>query len=330
MMFQPNEVPDFAPNSSSGQHLLTDTGIIAQAVELIPAESNCVEIGAGPGSITSYLLANQNHVTAYEVDERCKPYLDQLSAQGDLAVRWRNILEEPDEAINSIGNYNLVGNIPFNISEPLLRKMTGLFFSKAVLFVGERMSRAVTAAHPDERSWTRMSLISQAYFNTTIVTDVPRSAFIPPPRTDSALITQERKDAAGSKDNPLTNVYRALVEADNKNSTVAKALKGLVMDSHGNTAANQTQRRTGRSSRRSGKQVLRGYTNDYNAGSGSHLTEREAQLAPYDTVLSLVTSKLEDATLSKPLKGLSNDELRRLCGTIGSIINRRKGRSVRP
>jgi 16S rRNA (adenine1518-N6/adenine1519-N6)-dimethyltransferase len=321
----PEGDPTFRPNPQIGQHILMDEGVIGQTVSLVPQGASCVEIGPGPGTITKHLLANGSRVTAYEVDERCEVPLGRLTPQKNLTVHWKSILDAPDDEVNGNDDeYHLVGNIPFHITEPLFRKMGNLGFRSAVLLVGDNASQAVTAPHPDHTSWSRMSLVSQAYFDTTVVADVPRTSFDPVPRTDAALIQQTRKDATPAwRRDVLVRSYRALVEADNTHSTVASALSTISIDSEGNAARggqNRGKKEGHRSERREDRRSLRNYTDELNTGGDSARPPR----LPFENLLNVVSPKVGEVILSRPMGELNNQDLRRLCGTISTAVNRRK------
>jgi 16S rRNA (adenine1518-N6/adenine1519-N6)-dimethyltransferase len=284
----------FIPKSEIGQHVLLDQEIIHRLCRLIPAGASCVEIGPGSGNITRELLAQGNRVVAFEIDTDCRPILDKLAEaqNGALIVHWGNFLDVPAEQLNSISDeWYLVGNIPYNISEPLLHKMADLQFNAAALLVGSKLAAAITRQTP-EGGWSRMSLLSQAYFNVEKITEVPPEAFDPPPRARSALIHVQRKDKADPnwKKDAVACAYRALVEADVHHSTAAKALKTICVDEHG-----VAQEHTG--------------------------LVADKSLA---TMRKLVASRVDERILSRPLTHISNDELRKLCAAICAVVSERQ------
>lgn len=285
--FQNDNLSNFKPDSSIGQHLLLDTEVLEHTISFVPPMAHCVEIGPGPGALTERLLANKNTVAAYEVDKRCRSYLGALATKGTLAVTWDNFLTVPSHIINDKDPYYLVGNIPYNISEPLVKKMPGLTFEAAVLLVGQRMAHAATAAHPEDKAWSRMSLMSQAYFTTEIVRTVPRTAFLPAPRTESALIVQHRRDPSNDL---LADTYRALFDASSTNTTAARALKTVAIHDDGSVTIGKSATKT-----------------------------RGAQ-----TMLEAIKKDVETQVLSRPLSGLSNTNLRRLCSVIYETIEYRR------
>lgn len=308
-------------NAAIGQHILRDTTVLEQATELVPTGDTCVEIGPGPGTMTRRLLERGNRVVAYEVDERFKPQLDRLRTLGDLEVRWGSILDAPDSDINGLDEFHVTGNIPFHISEPLVSKLTGLDFQSAVMIVGSRLAGALTAEHPGQPQWSRISLISRAFFETDLVAEVPRTSFEPVPRADGALIRQTRLDANEAwRSDPLTVSYRALVEADEQHTTVARALKAVAIDTRGRTGAPDMG--SNRSKRRATRETLRSYLNSLNNG-GSDMGDRPPLPELPTNMLSAISASVDERLLSRPLSGISNQDLKRICSAISTAVNRR-------
>jgi 16S rRNA A1518/A1519 N6-dimethyltransferase RsmA/KsgA/DIM1 with predicted DNA glycosylase/AP lyase activity len=316
----------FTPNSAIGQHILLDPEVIQTASELIPERANVIEIGAGPGTLTGSLLARGRRVTAYEIDKRCAPMLDELASETQrLAVRWEDFIKVPNEDVEAHSPYHLAGNIPFHISEPLLWKMTNLHFSSAVFFVGRRLVESMTTLNPDQSSWNQFSLIAGAYFDVSDVVRIPRISFDPPPRVDAGLIQVTRKDADESqswRSNAVTRSYRALIEAKSTNSTVAKALKSVVVKPNGDAETGARHRNANRrSERRIARTALNGVVADYNAGYLR--AENSSDRASLD-MHHIVSQTVDERLLSKPLAGLSNKELARICSAVSTAVNRRK------
>lgn len=314
----------FVPNSAIGQHILLDQAVLQMAADLVPVGSNVIEIGAGPGTLTKGLLARNAQVVAYEIDQRCEPMLTELAAQtGRLAVRWENFLEATTEEIEERKPFHIVGNIPFQISEPLITKMTAISFASAVLLVGENLVKSMTTKNPDSGSFSRLSLITGGYFDVEKLAQVPRDSFDPPPRVNAGLIRLTRKDAEPSwRSDAVARSYRALVEAQGTNSTVAKALKTVVVTPKGKAESGAAKKRSvnRRAERRVAKSKLNEMARDYNSGDFSRHTSSVSTSLDMFTIISRT---VDEGLLSRPLSGLSNGELVKICSAITTSINRR-------
>lgn len=316
----------FRPNSAIGQHILLDQTVLETALELLPEGEKYIEIGAGPGTLTGGLIQRSSEVTAYEIDRRCEPQLGKLALSGRLKIQWCNFLEVDNAEFDSDMPFHIVGNIPFHISEPLIAKLAEIPFTSAVLLVGENLAMALMAPNPNSKSWSRMSLFAAAYFDIEKVLDVPNQSFDPPPRVNAALVRLTRKDASPQwRSDAVARSYRALVEAQATNSTVAKALKTVILTARGDaeTGREAKQGKNHRSERRVARLTLTEVARNYNFGSTPKHGDAEAAQIN-QTMLQIVSKVVDERLLSKPLVGLSNSELTKICSAITAAVNRRK------
>ncbi len=321
----PFSAPGMGPATRIGQHLLTDEVIIEQIAGTVPANSLCVEIGPGFGALTQKLLQRGDQVVAYEVDERAKPHLDQLDGSDKLTVHWKSFLDANVTEINGQGDFHIVGNIPFHISEPLIVKLSKINFETAVLLVGDKLARAITQTDPGHEDWSRVSLITQAYFETNRLMDVDRTAFFPPPRVDGAVITLTplERSETNWQSNPILMCYRAIAEANADNSTLASALKNIMIDSKGKIEAGDSDHVLGnRRQRRAGRAALKEYATQYNLGGDFEAQDRQPVSIP-ESIFSILSKSIDPGILSKPLSGVNNQELKKVCAVINAAVNKR-------
>jgi 16S rRNA (adenine1518-N6/adenine1519-N6)-dimethyltransferase len=175
------------PRKRFGQHFLHDAGVLQRIVHAVgPAPSDTiVEIGPGEGALTR-LLRGKAHLEAIEID---RDLAARLQAEG-LTVHCADALEF------DFGRFpqgvRLVGNLPYNISTPLLfhlaqhaRRVRDMHFMLQ-LEVVERM-----VAAPATPAYGRLSVALQARFRMEKLFTVGRGAFRPPPKVDSAVVRLE-------------------------------------------------------------------------------------------------------------------------------------------
>ena len=166
----------------TNQHIMIDRLLLGRIVDYasVSRDDVVLEVGAGPGNLTQLLAGRAKAVYSYELDEtRFGEELSALQrAHPHVNILFQNALSGVFPGFNK-----LVANIPYNISEPLLMKLLGYHPTLAVMTVGETFATLLT-----ERSDNRLSIIAPAYFRTEIKEVVPRSAFDPPPRTESAVV----------------------------------------------------------------------------------------------------------------------------------------------
>jgi 16S rRNA (adenine1518-N6/adenine1519-N6)-dimethyltransferase len=174
-----------------GQHFLHDQGVlqrIVAAVDPRPGE-HVVEIGPGPGALTSHLIERITPIDAVEIDR-------DLAAA--LRARWpRELrLHEGDAlefdftqlAAGLGGMLRLVGNLPYNISTPLLFHFLGhrrCISDLTVMLQKEVIDRM--AAAPDTGDYGRLTVMLAPWFTIERLFDVGPGAFRPPPRVWSAM-----------------------------------------------------------------------------------------------------------------------------------------------
>ena len=308
-----------------GQHFLTNRAILRKLVDSVPTGVRCIEIGAGLGTITSQLLDNGNTVASYEVDSQFKPVLENLEQQSSLEVRWKSFLDADVDELNKEAPFNLVGNIPYHISEPLMFMLTRLNFESATLLVGKRLANSLQAT-PDSRYWGRMSLLAHAYFNVEVLSDVPREDFDPEPRKDGALLFLTKKTSQEIGLNEA--MLQSIVQAGSTNTTVARALKavefnpisGKVLARKGEVHKKSYNRSRRRMTRIALKEQAMLYSRD------PDLVQTPPEVS-YSNMLDLVEkSGISAKILSKPLSGINNQELRTLCIAISSIASKDSAR----
>jgi 16S rRNA (adenine1518-N6/adenine1519-N6)-dimethyltransferase len=179
------------PRKRFGQHFLHDAGVLRRLIDAIsPSEKDLiVEIGPGEGALTERLLET-SRVEAIEIDR-------DLASQ--LAARfppWRLTVHCADALEFDFGRFpegmRLVGNLPYNISTPLLfylaryaPRVRDMHFMLQ-LEVVERM-----VAAPSTPEYGRLSVALQARFRMKKLFNVSGGAFRPPPKVESALVRLE-------------------------------------------------------------------------------------------------------------------------------------------
>ena len=184
---------DLNPRKSLGQHFLLDLNITNRIARIGGdlTQNNIVEIGPGPGGLTRALLDNRaKQVTTVERDPRCAAAIHELAVhypnklkvvEGDaLKIRIQDIAEPPIQ---------IIANLPYNIATPLLlswlRNLDGITHL-VLMFQREVADRL--AAKPRTKAYGRLSVITQWLCEVRPVFNLPKIAFIPPPKVISTVI----------------------------------------------------------------------------------------------------------------------------------------------
>ncbi len=172
-----------------GQNFLVDPhyiGRIVDAVDPRPGD-NLVEIGPGLAALTSRLVARAGSMKAVEIDRDLVARLRAEYPPGVLEVIEADALEFDFAALGP--RLRVVGNLPYNISSPLLFHLAACaeqLSDLTVMLQKEVVARMVAApATPD---YGRLSVMLQATFAMTRLFVVPPGAFRPAPKVDSAVV----------------------------------------------------------------------------------------------------------------------------------------------
>jgi 16S rRNA (adenine1518-N6/adenine1519-N6)-dimethyltransferase len=181
-----------------GQNFLHDPRVIRRIVDAIdprPAE-HIVEIGPGQAALTRALLERVDRITAIEIDRDLAAWLrtefptDRLTLVEDDALKldWSMLATRP---------LRLVGNLPYNISSPLLFRLAGIadrVVDQHFMLQKEVVERMVAA--PGSRTYGRLSVMLQVRYRMARLFDVPRGAFNPPPKVTSSIVRMVPKPSA--------------------------------------------------------------------------------------------------------------------------------------
>lgn len=185
------------PKKNLGQHFLTDRrfiDLIVLAVDPQPGD-RLVEIGPGQGAITFPLLKRHGELTVIEFDrDLITPLMEASEGLGRLTVIHKDVLQVDFGKLASddghgAGQIRLVGNLPYNISSPIL--FHALEHAAAVRDMHFMLQKEVVdrmACGPGSKVYGRLGVMLQAYCTVTSLFDVPPEAFRPPPKVDSAVV----------------------------------------------------------------------------------------------------------------------------------------------
>jgi 16S rRNA (adenine1518-N6/adenine1519-N6)-dimethyltransferase len=171
-----------------GQNFLVDPSYIQKIVAAVApaAQDAVVEIGPGLGALTEPLLSKLDHLHVVEIDRDLAQRLRQREDAAKLTIYEGDALSFDLGQLPS--NLKVVGNLPYNISSPLLfhiAKSASQVQHITVMLQKEVVDR-MTAA-PDTPDYGRLSVMLQATFSIKRLFIVPPGAFRPVPNVDSAV-----------------------------------------------------------------------------------------------------------------------------------------------
>ncbi len=182
------------PNQNLGQHFLIDDELLRLIAYQADTQSTIIEIGPGIGQLTERLAQKSKSVVAIEIDRRFEPVLQALQKKhrnlqiifGD-ALRV-DLLQIVKAATKKHVTSQIVANLPYQITEPFLNRVSQLPLTNLVLLVGRNFARSALAVTPDDPFYSSLSLLTQSFFLVEHLADVPKNAFMPEPRTSSDVL----------------------------------------------------------------------------------------------------------------------------------------------
>lgn len=182
-----------------GQNFLEDDNIIRRIVQSISpkADDNLVEIGPGKGAITELLLAACPTLNVVELDRDLIPILlsQFIARYPEFRIHQTDALKFDfgtlltDRQGQSKGPLRIVGNLPYNISTPLIFHL--LSYQAEVKDMHFMLQKEVVnrmAASPGQKAYGRLGVMVQYYCRVENLFDVPPAAFNPQPKVDSAIV----------------------------------------------------------------------------------------------------------------------------------------------
>ena len=180
-----------------GQNFLVDRGIINAIVSAIDPQrgDTVVEIGPGLGAITEPLLARLDHLHVVEIDRDLIARLKKQHPPARVTIHEGDALNFDFAGIGT--DLRLVGNLPYNISTPLLfhlAEYVGIVRDMHFMLQKEVVERMV--AVPGESDFSRLSVMLQYRFHLEWLIDVPPESFDPPPKVQSAVVRLIPKDVS--------------------------------------------------------------------------------------------------------------------------------------
>jgi len=218
------------PRKRFGQNFLIDDGIIAGIISAIMPRrnDNLVEIGPGLGALTGPLLDRLDLLQVIEIDRDLIARLRTQYPPDRLAIHEGDVLEFDFAALGH--DMRIVGNLPYNISTPLLFRFAtyaGHIRDIHVMLQREVVERMVAA--PGDSEFSRLSVMLQYRFDMEKLIDVPADSFDPAPKVESAVV---RLMPMNPLPHPARNetLFAELVSRafSQRRKTLRNTLKGMV------------------------------------------------------------------------------------------------------
>jgi 16S rRNA (adenine1518-N6/adenine1519-N6)-dimethyltransferase len=178
------------PKKRLSQNFLIDPSVVKQIVQTAEAtEEPILEIGPGPGALTSALLKQGSYVYAVEMDPLFAKELERFQ-NGRLRIFQADILSFPLEHLPK--PIKVVANLPYHITTPILERLFALPFSTITIMVQKEVAERMSAS-AGSKTFGSLSLFVQFHASIHSHFPVPAASFYPKPKVDSTVIRLDRK-----------------------------------------------------------------------------------------------------------------------------------------
>jgi 16S rRNA (adenine1518-N6/adenine1519-N6)-dimethyltransferase len=215
-----------------GQNFLIDQNVIGRIIDCVMPEpgQRIIEIGPGHGALTGPLLASGAHVMALEIDrDLARRLAVELGRPENLTVHTGDVLETDLAALAEQADYRLVGNLPYNISTPILfHVMAQRQLPRDMHFMLQREVVDRVVARPGGREYGRLSVMVQNLCEAWSLFEIAPDSFEPRPRVTSAMLRLAPRPApiAQSEPDHFARVVKAAFAMRRK--TLRNSLRGLL------------------------------------------------------------------------------------------------------
>ncbi|HEY8519786.1 MAG TPA: 16S rRNA (adenine(1518)-N(6)/adenine(1519)-N(6))-dimethyltransferase RsmA [Gammaproteobacteria bacterium] len=222
------------PRKRLGQHFLHDPVVVAKIVAAISPRRDdaMVEIGGGTGALTRRLLEHVDRLHVIEIDERLAALLEESVPGRERLVIHRADALRFDYASLASGPRSLrvVGNLPYNISTPLLFRLLEHreWIADMHLMLQREVVDRLTAA-PGGKEYGRLTVMFGLWAESQACFDIGPGAFSPPPKVWSTLVRIVPRTAPAvpvADERRFAEVVARLFSMRRK--TIGRALKGVL------------------------------------------------------------------------------------------------------
>lgn len=235
------------PRKRFGQNFLQDSAIIERIVDAIAPENSqrLVEIGPGQGAITNRILARigeEQSLVVVELDrDLAAAFEEKACTLQNLEVVQADILKV--DLLSLLGgdidqDVKLFGNLPYNISTPLLIKLVEAQMSESrgvkplcsdLVFMLQKEVVDRIVAEPGSKTYGRLSVILQSAFETEPLFDVPPQAFFPAPKVMSSIVRLVPRSSPLVTPEAFVDFQKLVAAAfSQRRKTLKNTLKSLV------------------------------------------------------------------------------------------------------
>ncbi|HYC88341.1 MAG TPA: 16S rRNA (adenine(1518)-N(6)/adenine(1519)-N(6))-dimethyltransferase RsmA [Thermoanaerobaculia bacterium] len=179
------------PKKKWGQNFLRNRGAVEKIVAAVEPSSEdlILEIGPGEGVLTDKLLELPNRVIAFEIDPDLAA---RLGAKYGERLELRN--EDAVDAALPDAHFRAVGNLPYNVGTPILRRVIADPHCRRAVFMLQKEVAERIVARPGTEPYGYLTLYVQAFASAKSIMTLEPKSFYPPPKVRSAVVVLDPRD----------------------------------------------------------------------------------------------------------------------------------------
>ena len=218
------------PRKRFGQNFLVDNQIINKIISTISPKNNeiIVEIGPGKGALTLPILEHLDHLNVIEIDRDLVSLLNSVQ-QDKLTIFEADALQFDFNQFPQ--KIRVIGNLPYNISSPLLFHL--LDFREQIIDMTFMLQKEVVdriVATHGNKTYGRLSVMMQAFFEVESMFVVPKESFEPQPKIESAILyLKTRTEPLVKNSKTLEEIVK--VAFSQRRKTLKNCLKSIINQS---------------------------------------------------------------------------------------------------
>ena len=191
---------------SLGQNFLTRESL-AEKIVAIPDDienKTVLEIGAGAGAITAYLLKRHSRVYAVEIDRRLADLLNErFGEDSNFHLITADFMDVDMDELSQGEKLFVISNLPYSKAMAIIRKLTeNIRLMEQGVFMLQKEVCDRIASPPSKKSYGSLSVYIQYHYNVERKMRIPKDAFVPRPKIDSEMIVLIPKKTFPLGENP--------------------------------------------------------------------------------------------------------------------------------
>jgi 16S rRNA (adenine1518-N6/adenine1519-N6)-dimethyltransferase len=173
------------PNPALGQNFFINDEKLSEIAKILPENRTVIEVGAGLGALTRFLIEFSEKVYAIEKDFALYSWLNENLISSNAEIIHGDFL---DVSLPSLPhNFLAAGNLPYSVTTPICEKLISLLPEQMLLMV-QREAADRFFAQPSKKQYGALSVLSQIYYSARTLCELAPNCYYPEPKVYSVVI----------------------------------------------------------------------------------------------------------------------------------------------